>query len=206
MENDRSLNTADLQPYLDDIRDIKNLLAQNSEKPIIEAWAYFTWAGLILLGTIGHLLLVLQQSPAAARALWIIWLPLITAAIILESIGFIRMARKRGPVLVNPKRLHDYLSMSGIGLSFGAILVYLLATGTLQAGILLCLLSSCFLFIAHISFSRILIPAFLLLGLGLVMLATSWTGTAAYAAGGFASAAAFLLGGIFSRSGQQRHE
>jgi len=100
---DKERNDRDLKKYADDIAVIKSLLLKVDEKPLIEYWAFFTWAGLILTGTLIHYVLRRTMQLDISAIFLKVWLPVFLAGFFFETLAWIRkMNREAVPLLSRP--------------------------------------------------------------------------------------------------------
>ena len=104
----------DMASYLEDIRDIKNLLSANQEKPIVSPWAFHSWGLLILLGTLANLAAFRYAGLGFYKSFWWIWAPVMALGGVLESIGFIQVYRRQALVFSSPRVMKTYLGLWGL--------------------------------------------------------------------------------------------
>ncbi len=189
----------DMGSYLQDIRDIRNLLSVNHEKPVVAPWAFHSWGGLVLLGTLVNLAGYRYAEFDFHRSLRSIWVPVLILGGILESIGFIQVFRRQAPVLSSPRVIRTYLGIWGLFIAGSVILVHLIRMQAMEPGIVLVMLALFFIVYALASFQRVLVPAFGLLGLGIVFMVFGLSGPWSYGAAGLACSLAFFTGGFVCR-------
>ncbi len=113
--------SADIVRYAKDIETIKSVLLQIGEKPLIEHWAYYTWGGLVLAGSLLQYYATKMLAYSIAEVFTLIWLPVILIALFLETIAWIRrMARESIPFF---SRETMKLSLSATGMFIGACII-----------------------------------------------------------------------------------
>lgn len=107
-------NEADLKKLSDDLAVIKSLLISVDEKPLMENWAFFAWAGMMLAGTVLHWCGVCFWDLDLDGILLRVWAPVLAVAIITETAAWaVRIHRESLPLLSRP---HVRLMLSGIGM------------------------------------------------------------------------------------------
>jgi hypothetical protein len=194
------IDERELPRYLEDIRDIKNLLSVNQEKPIVASWAFHSWGLLILLGTLVNLGAYRYAGLGFHQSLWWIWAPVMVLGGILESIGFFQVYRRQALVFSSPRVMKTYLGLWGLFVSASVILVHLIRMEAIEPGIILVMLALFFIVFALASFQRVLVPAYGLLGLGVVFMVFGLSSPWGYGAAGFICSLAFFAGGIICKS------
>ena len=196
----QKIDQGELTRYLEDIKDIKNLLSVNQEKPIISPWAFLSWGILILLGTLANLVGYHYVGFGFDQSLWWIWVPVMILGGALESIGFLQMYRRQAPVLSSPRIMKTYLGLWGLFVSASVILVHMIRMQAIEPGIILVMLALFFTVSALASFQKVLVPAYGLLGLGIIFVVFGFSGAWSYSAAGFLCSLAFFAGGFICKS------
>jgi hypothetical protein len=189
----------DMTRYLEDIRDIRNLLSVNQDKPIVSSWAFHSWGFLILLGTLTNLAVQQIAGLGFHQSLWWIWVPVMIFGGLLESIGFIQVYRRQAPVLSSPRVMKTYLGLWGLFVAASVILVHLIRMQAIEPGMILVMLALFFLVFALASFQKVLLPAYGLLGLGIIFMVFGLAGPWSYGAAGLICSLAFFAGGFLCR-------
>jgi hypothetical protein len=190
----------DIASYLADIRDIKNLLSVNQEKPIVSPWAFHSWGILVLLGTLANLVGYHYAGLGFDQSLWWIWVPVMILGGLLESVGFIQVYRRQALVLSSPRVMKTYLGLWGLFVSASVILIHLIRMQAIEPGLILVMLALFFMVFALASYQRVLGPAYVLLGLGIIFLVFGFSGSWSYAAAGLVCSLAFFAGGFICKS------
>jgi len=196
----RELDQREMGRYLEDIRDIKNLLSVNQEKPIVASWAFHSWGTLILLGTLANLAAYRYGGLGFFQSLWWIWVPVMILGGLLESIGFIQVYRRQALVLSSPRVMKTYLGLWGLFVAASVILVHLIRMQAIEPGIILVMLALFFIVFALASFQKVLLPAYLLLGLGIIFMVFGFSSPLGYGAAGFICSLAFFAGGVICKT------
>lgn len=196
----REIDQREMARYLEDIRDIKNLLSVNQEKPIVSPWAFHSWGILVLLGTLASLAGNQYAALGFDQNLWYIWVPVMIAGGLLESIGFFQVYRRQALVLSSPRVLKTYLGLWGLFVSASVILVHLIRLQAIEPGIILVMLALFFIVFALASFQKVLLPAYGLLGLGIVFMVFGLSSPWSYGAAGLICSLAFFAGGFICKS------
>jgi hypothetical protein len=112
---------ANIEKYAKDIETIKSILMQAEENPLIEHWAYYTWGGLVLVGSLLQYYATKILTYSIAEVFSMIWLPVILIALFLETIAWIkRMARESIPFF---SRETMKVSLSATGIFIGAFII-----------------------------------------------------------------------------------
>jgi hypothetical protein len=196
----QKIDQQEMARYLDDIKDIKNLLSVNQEKPLVAPWAFHSWGVLILLGTLANLAGYHSAGLGFDQSLWWIWVPVMILGGLLESIGFIQVYRAQAPVLSSPRVMKTYLGLWGLFVSASVILVHLIRMQAVEPGIILVMLALFFIVFALASFQKVLGPAYGLLGLGIIYMVFGFSSPWSYAGAGFFCSLAFFAGGFICKS------
>ncbi len=189
----------DIRAYLNDIKEIKTLLQVNQDTPLVSRWAFFTWSFFIALGTLVHLYAWNRWQIGLYPGLWYIWLPVFLLGGVLESIGFYQEFHRQAPVLTNPAVIRKYLGLWNIFLAGSVLLIFLLQRSMLEPSMILVLQALFFGVYAMVATTKILVPAYLLLALGILFMVVDFQGPWAMGIVGFAGSGSFLLGGLLSR-------
>jgi hypothetical protein len=196
----QEIDQRELARYLEDIRDIKNLLSVNQEKPIVAPWAFHSWGILIVLGTLANLISYQYAGLSFNQNLWWIWVPVMALGGLLESIGFIQVYHRQALVLSSPRVMKTYLGLWGLFVSASVILVHLIRMEAIEPGIILVMLALFFIVFALASFQKVLGPAYGLLGLGIIFMVFGLSSPWSYGVAGFICSFAFFAGGIICKS------
>lgn len=194
------LDQREMSRYLEDIRDIKNLLSVNQEKPIVSPWAFHSWGILLLLGTLANLAGYHYAGLGFDQSLWWIWVPVMILGGLLESIGFIQVYRRQALVLSSPRVMKTYLGLWGLFVSASVILIHLIRMQAIEPGLILVMLALFFIVFALASYQRVLGPAYVLLGLGIIFMVFGFSGSWSYAVAGLICSLAFFAGGFICKS------
>jgi hypothetical protein len=194
------MDQREMSRYLEDIRDIKNLLSVNQEKPIVSLWAFHSWGILILLGTLANIAGYQYATLGFNQSFWRIWVPVMILGGLLEGVGFIQVYRRQALVLTSPRVMKTYLGLWGLFVSASVILVHLIRVQAIEPGIILVMLALFFIVFALASFQRVLGPAYGLLGLGIIFMVFGLAGPWSYVAVGLISSGAFFASGFICKS------
>lgn len=192
---------------LEDLRAIRYMLDRYEEKPILEAWAFFTWAVIIGIGTLINWIMHTMQPITVHASFMKIWVPLILIGIIFESIAFFRRFKK-DQIPLNAKSFIKTIIflMSFFCVSF-CIIFSLIATNAPLPGILLAWISNSFFLIGYLSYSSLYYNALMLFIASLPFLLGNWTSPKAYLFSGILTAVFFVAGGIqYSLAGRRNNE
>jgi len=200
-------NTDSPESYLNDLKEIKYMLGKFEEKPILEPWAFFTWAVFIALGTVISWIVHSIRPLSPFDAFFMIWLPVMITGGLFEGIAFLSRFKKDA-VPINTKSFVKTMIFM-IGFFFVATLVIysLLTTNAPLPGILLAFLACAFFLIGYLSYFSLFYSALGMFIISVPFLLAGWTSDTAYFACGVLSSLYFAIGGIqYLVAGKKRHE
>ena len=90
----------ELDKRVEDLHEIRKLLAEGNEIPLIHPWAFLVWGLLVGAGAIVHYLLFLRANIEVKTALVWIWLPVLIVGGAVEATSWaIRISRESLPLL-----------------------------------------------------------------------------------------------------------
>lgn len=109
--------------YARDLATIKSLLMEVEKRPFLEFWAFFTWAGLILTGTLLHYWLRISYKLPEPDIFIYVWLPLCIVASFLETVAWLRRMQKESMPLMNSTAIKLFIGMGAMMIAMGLFLV-----------------------------------------------------------------------------------
>jgi len=111
-----------IDKYAEDLATIKSLLMDVDNRPFLEYWAFYTWGGLILVGTLIHYWLRKSMALPEPKLFLYIWLPLFFLAAFLETIAWLKKMSKESMPLMNRVTMKMFIAMGGV---MGAMVLFL---------------------------------------------------------------------------------
>ncbi|MBI9098156.1 MAG: hypothetical protein JEY91_06745 [Spirochaetaceae bacterium] len=160
----------EVEDYLKDLTEIKKMMDQSEDYGLIEVWVYWLYGLFITAGTlISYYLLTLKNLPQL-NVFLTVWLPIFFLAGLAETIGWVRrMGKKSAPLL---SRRFTKLGSAFLGLAIiVSIMVYFLIQADVpHAGIYMMLGAVPLFLYSQITFTSIIIEAWLLTGGGFLFL------------------------------------
>jgi len=197
MEDEK--NQANISRYLEDIQVIKNILAKNEEKTLLEPWAFHLWAAVVAIGTVIHYVAYRASVPHKGTLVLLVWIVVVIIGSVGETVGWLRMFRREETPLFSLRFIRFILTAIALLLVMSITLITLLAHGALSPGLLLVIVTMPMVFYAQISYAQLYIEAFILLGAGLVLVLVDVSVPAAYVFAGLLTAAAMAGAGFHSK-------
>lgn len=101
METERPDGVGELERYREDVRTIRELLQTVERRPIYENWTFYAWGILLLVGTAVDFLGIRFLHLDRTHQVLIVWLPVVVAGLVLETISYVRNARRQSVPLVS---------------------------------------------------------------------------------------------------------
>jgi hypothetical protein len=188
----------DQNTYLKEIEAIQQTLVTQEGMQLLEPWAFYTWAAITAAGTVISLLF--QHSPGIPEInlLLAVWIPAILIGGTLELIGWIRVIKRKERVLFTDRMQRMQLTFIGMITAFSFIGFGLALKGIDISGLIVLLMSVCFMVIAVFSWKELFVVAYLLLAAGIAIFMLSGGGTVSYIAASVIIAGGFVAGGVIS--------
>lgn len=182
----------------DDLKSIREMLKENQDVPVIHWWAFIFWSVLVAAATIVHYVLATGPGIDTRTALAWIWLPVLIVAALSEGISFATMVSKQSLPLFN-RRLGTAL-LGGIAYFIILIAVIIhLSLSSITPGIAVLVSATAVILYAQLSYSSLLIEAFIGIALGLLFEFAGVRGPKAFLAAGLVGSALWTACGIHIR-------
>ncbi|HTX72366.1 MAG TPA: hypothetical protein VMC79_06025 [Rectinemataceae bacterium] len=177
----------EFEKRVDDIREIRKMLAEGKETPLIYPWAFYTWGLLTLGGSIVHYYLYTKTGVNIRDALVWIWLPILILGAVSESVSFALKAKASTIALFNHRLGGALLAALASIVILTLVVVRLSLAHAMTPGIIFLVGAFAMAFYAQISYSSLFIEAFGAIAVGLLL-----------EFAGVHSPLSFLLTGIFT--------
>ena len=157
--------------YEQDLAIIKDILLENSERPVLEYWAFYIWGILTLAGTFLSVKLY-AGGWTSVQLFWRVWIPVLIAGSLGESVAWIVKSAKESIPLLNKIMIRFFLSSLGVIFAFFFVIILLLFDGKSEILIklILPLLSVVFFLYSTVTYRFINWFGYLSLALGLIFL------------------------------------
>lgn len=187
-------NPKEVSSYLEDLSIIKNILNSKKKSFPIATWAFFSYAGLSILGTV--LSIIVFPDLTRGQHLRLIWLPLFIIGITFESLAWIQKSRQTQKPLFEKGVTRLFASLFTLGPG-----VLYLFSSALEGGFPIS--SMVYFFIAGIITLMGLATGFPFITtslamslMGIIFYHFHLTGTAAYLFTGFFASGVFAIQGV----------
>lgn len=193
----------ELEKRVQDIRAIRELLAEGKDIPLIQPWAFFAWALLAGAGTLAHYLLFRDNAIGIRSALASVWLPALVIGSIVEGLSFAIRASKGDAPLFN-RRLGGAILTCIASMIVIAAIAIRLAPIAMTPGIAILLAALPLVFYAQICYASLFIETFVGIALGLAFELAGARGAGFYLFGGAFIAVLYAVSGIHTMSMEKR--
>ncbi len=110
-ENHKNQN---LEKYLNDIKTIKDLLAEVDKRPLYEPWVFYAWGGLVAIGSLIHFLVESRFHLPIGEIFLKVWLPIILLAGFFEVFALIKNLARHSLSLFSKGIVKLYISLTGV--------------------------------------------------------------------------------------------
>ncbi|MEM5947189.1 hypothetical protein WKV44_01405 [Spirochaetia bacterium 38H-sp] len=187
----------DFDRYLEDLREIKQILREKEGYPVVEYWAFLLWGVVVLIGAfIAWWCSSIGWSEH--QIFWGLWLPLMVVASVGEFVAWVRQSRRLDVVLFTPGMLKVIVASIGIFVVLLAMSFSLLDSGRDVPGIYVLLGSVPLFMYGVMSYMELFFPGAVLLFVGFFMWIGGWKDDWLYfVAAGMISVAYFISGYLF---------
>ncbi len=189
------IKEGELEKRADDIKAIRELLAQSNEISLIHPWAFFAWAALVAAGSIVHYELFRNSAIAVKTALVWIWLPVLILGAIAESLSWATRLSKQALPLFN-RRLGGAILGWIASMVVFAVVVIRLAQVSLTPGIVILFAALPLVFYAQLSYGSLFIETFVVIAVGLLFEFAGAKGPELYLAGGIFASVLYAFAGF----------
>lgn len=188
-------NQGELDKRVQDIRAVRDLLAEGKDIPLIHPWAFFAWALIVGTATLASYLLFRNAGIGIGKALVWIWLPALVIGSIAEGLSFAIRAGGGNTPLFN-RRLGGAILTCIASMIVIAVLAVRLAPVAMTPGIAILLAALPLVFYAQVCHATLFIETFVGIALGLAFELAGARGQGPYLFGGTFVAALYAASGI----------
>ena len=195
-------NKEQIQHYLEDLKEMKDLIARHEERPIVEYWDFVCWGVLVILGTLLHARFFTYSID---HALLGVWLPIVIVGGVIESLAWFYLVKRTETPLSVRRYRRFYLAAFIIGIAIMFVLYYLIHLKGPIPGMFLLLISILFAMVAQITYMALFLEAALTLTAGIVLTLLDIRGLPAGVGVGIFVGLTFIAFGIHSRILEKRH-
>ncbi len=188
--------SGNMNKYLKDLQEIKDLARRNEENPIVEYWDFISWGILTIIGTMLHALLFPHRLNTA---LLLIWLPAVIIGGVIETLAWAAMVKKLQVRLSTRYNQRKYFSLLTVFFSVCITFFYVIHLNGPVPGLMLILLSILFATIVQMSYFALIAETLITLTVGIILTVLDLRGTVVTAATGIFTGGLFLLMGFHAR-------
>ena len=108
-----------IDKYAEDLATIKSILMDVEIRPFLEPWAFISWGGSVLLGTILHFILRNYVGLTLEQISLYMWVPVFVLGIFFEVVAWLRrMSREAMPLFPKPV-VKLFIALTGIIAALG---------------------------------------------------------------------------------------
>lgn len=195
-------NSDDIRGYLEDLKQMKDLVQRHEERPIVEYWDFISWGILMILGTLLHARFF---TASIDRALLVIWLPIIILGGVIESLAWYYLVNRIETPLTVRRNQRFYMAAVIIFIATLFIFYYLIHLNGPIPGMSLLLVSILFAFVAQMTYMALFMETALTLIAGIVLTLLDVRGLPAAVGAGIYLGLTFIAIGIHTRILEKRH-
>ncbi len=94
MANGDQSSEQELERYRDDVRTIREVLMSVDRQPLFANWVFYSWGLILIAGAVSHFLVSRRLVWDAASEFIRIWVPLISAGLVLETTAYVQNTRR----------------------------------------------------------------------------------------------------------------
>jgi len=192
-------NKKDVEDYLQDLKEIKKMMDESEDSGIIEVWVFWAYGLLVGAASIFSYLLINVRNLSRMDVFLAIWLPVMFIAGILETIGWVKKMDKKSIPLFSRKYVKLFSGLMGQLVIICAMLYFLIQADIPHAGIYMMIGAIPLFFYSQITYSSIIIEAWILTGGGLLLLINNVSSIEASLFSGLSIAVAYFVLGFHMR-------
>ncbi len=193
----------ELEKRVEDIRAIRQLLAEGDEIPLVHPWAFMVWAFLVGAGSVVHYLLFLRSGIEVRTALVWIWLPVLILGALAESISWAVRLNKRALPLFN-RRLGGAILACLASMIVLTVAIIHLALVAFTPGMAILLSTVPLVFYAQVCYASLFIETFAGIAGGLLLEFAGVEGPVSLLAAGLAVAFLYAVSGVHAQLIERR--
>ena len=112
-----------LGKYLQDIKTIKDLLAEVDRRPLFEPWIFYAWGAVMALGSLTHFVLEKRLAFSVGEIFLKVWLPAILVGGFIEALSLSRTMARHSLSIFSRGVVKLYASLVG---TFSALIFIVL--------------------------------------------------------------------------------
>jgi hypothetical protein len=192
----------DMRRYLEDLREMKDLVQRHEERPIVEYWDFLSWGVLTIIGTLLHARFF---AASINHALLVIWLPIIILGGVVETLAWFYLTKRIETPLSVRRNQRFYLAGFTIFIAIMFVLYYLIHLKGPIPGMSLLLISILFALVAQMSYMALFLETALTLIAGIVLTLLDFRGIPAATGVGIFVGIMFFTIGVHTRILEKRH-
>jgi hypothetical protein len=192
----------ELAEYLRDVRLIREAMLKADNQLRVPAWFFFAMAALISIAGVTHAWLVSASGTDLAHLLFVVWVPFVILAGVIEVLAWIKTGTRAGISWMSKPFGRFVATVSGTMIATFALGIVALFDGASTAGVVLLLASAALLAYSTYSPPASIWLAWIGLGPGVALLVRGVDSHAAVGVAGLYVVASFVVLGI----AEHRHE
>lgn len=160
----------DDKEYLSDLAEIKKMIHQSEDSGIVEVWVYWAFGLLITAGSLISYFLITIKNYTTLNVFLMVWLPALFISALSETVGWIRNMNKKSIPLLSSRFVKFGSSFTGLMIIISILGFYLIQSEIPHPGIYMLLGAIPVFLYSQLTFSSIVIEAWILTGVGILLL------------------------------------
>ena len=160
----------EIEDYLKDLIEIKKVMDKAEDYGIIETWVYWVYGVLIIAASVLSYFLVASREFSRMSLFLAVWLPVFFLAGVTEIVGWVKRMDKMSVPLLSKRFTKLVGGFLGPIVIFGIMMYYLLQTNIPHAGIYLMAGAIPLFMYSQITYSSLMIEAWVLTGSGFLFI------------------------------------
>lgn len=186
----------EIEDYLKDLTEIKKVMDQAEDYGIIETWVYWVYGVLIIAASALSYYLVASRELSRMTLFLAVWLPTFFLAGVTETVGWVRRMDKMSAPLLSNRFTKLAVGFTGPMVILCIMMYYLLQTDIPHAGIYLMAGAVPLFMYSQITYSSLMIEAWVLTGMGFLFIINQVSSLQGSAVAGIAVGIAYILTGF----------
>ncbi|MBN2655965.1 MAG: hypothetical protein JXR86_02820 [Spirochaetales bacterium] len=186
----------EIEDYLKDLKEIKKVMDQAENYGIIETWVYWVYGILIIASSVLSYYLVASRELGRMTLFMSVWLPTLFLAGVTETVGWVKRMDKMSAPLLSNRFTKLAVGFLGPMVILGIMMYYLLQTDIPHAGIYLMAAAMPLFMYSQITYSSLMIEAWVLTGMGFLFIINQVSSLQGSAIAGIVAGITFVLTGF----------
>ncbi len=159
-----------VEDYLKDLTEIKKMMDQSEDYGLIEVWVFWLYGIFITSGSVIAYILITTRDFSLLKILLTVWLPIFFLAGLAETVGWVRRMDKKSAPLLSKRITKLSSAFLGLLIIISVMVYFLIQTDIPHSGIYMMLGAVPLFLYSQITYTSIIIEAWLLTCGGLLLL------------------------------------